>query len=299
MIKWPSTCKCCKDITPCPEGDLGIWVANDNQQHDDNFELSVNGVFVNDSLGGRVNLQLGYDNYSGHLILPAKYAAFTKAQCEFPASMVPPPSPSMLDFVAGGLHTRLIFSPNMPVVAGNTLYSILLKNIQNNHNGNYGTIYLFQVCADPVDGHPIMKFIIGNGMYSGPSGTNMNFSFTTTDCQLCDPPGCIFGKYGYPVDWWAGEENQFNFATTTEDIWVDMHYTFSGADPNTSTTEIRATGPDLGVITIYGGYGAPEGMGFWLPAGSVSLRFSGFIECVDGEDTCWAELLLTCGTPPS
>jgi hypothetical protein len=295
MIKWPSTCTCC-GITPCPDGDLGIWVANDNQQRDDNFELSVNGTFVNDSLGGRANLQLGYNNYSGHLILPAKYAAFTKAQCEFPATL--PPTPAMTDFVAGGLHTRLIFSPNMPVVAGNTLYSIFLKNIQNNHNGNLGTIYLFQVCADPTDGHPIMKFIIGNGTYSGYSGVDLSFSFTTTDCNLCDPqPACPFGAYGYPVDWWAGSSQTFECAKTTEDIWVDLHYTNSGGDPDSATTEIIAYGPDIGDVYVYSGFGMPEGMGFWMPAGTIRLRFSGYLVCMPGVEACWAELLLTCGTP--
>jgi hypothetical protein len=189
MIKWPSTCTCCGNpIVPCPDGDLGIWVANDNQQRDDNFEVRVNGVFVNDILGGRANFQLGYDNYSGHLILPEKFSAFDKSQCEFPASL--PPTPAMTDFIAGGTHTRLVFSSNMPVVAGETLYSILLKNIQNNNNGNLGTLYLFQVCEDPTDGHPVMKYIIGQGTYSGPSGTDIAFNFTTDKCTLCTGDLC-------------------------------------------------------------------------------------------------------------
>jgi hypothetical protein len=189
MIKWPSTCTCCGNpIIPCPDGDLGIWVANDNQQRDDNFEVRVNGVFINDILGGRANLLLGYDNYSGHLILPEKFSAFDKSQCEFPAAL--PPTPAMTDFVAGGVHTRLIFSSNTPVVAGETLYSILLKNIQNNNNGNLGTLYLFQVCEDPTDGHPVMKYIIGQGTYSGPSGADIAFNFTTNKCTLCTGDLC-------------------------------------------------------------------------------------------------------------
>lgn len=170
---WPAYC----------QGFSAFWVANDNQAKDDHFNLIVDGVTIYDiGASAAAQLRLGFNDYCGQLILPDDFASFAQADIEFPS----PLTPAMNDFLASGANTRLMFSNNLPQPAPMTTYDIMLQNIQNNNNGNFGTLRMFHCYPDPVDGHPVMVGSFGSGTYSGYSGANIPFSFTTTSCFL--PP---------------------------------------------------------------------------------------------------------------
>lgn len=236
MIKWPSTCTCCKGGDICS---LQLSAAGGDEGFCQDYVAPPEGTIV--------RFHLNTYSQKDRLIVTSN-----------------PTNPC---------------APNIGGATGDVLLD----------TGCVGTGGYIDYDALIPAGSTIVRVIVIPNCEGG-SGTSWDFT------SSCIEPVCPFGEYGYIVEWWAWP-GPFSFAKTTEDIWVDMHYTNSGTDPNYTTTEIIANGPDIGDVTVYTGYGMPDGIGFWLPSGAVSLRFSGYITCIPGEDVCWAELLLTCGTP--
>ena len=186
--KLNSRCGCCGG---CVGAEMAFWVSNENGAKDDLFEISFAafaGPYILDvSTGLPITLELG-DNYAGpvdgHLIVPPSFSGFTFS--DFTFSYPGGPSAAQAAWVTGAdPHRRLLTCPNLPTVYPATTYNIYMKNVQNNGNGNLGAISLYQICLDPGTSKPVLEFVIGSGVYTGSSGTDLNVNFTSGPCHTC------------------------------------------------------------------------------------------------------------------
>jgi hypothetical protein len=166
----------------CDDSEMAIWVANDNNAMDDNFDLYINNKFLS-------YLNLGTNDCNGHFILPDKYNQFDKHDLTFHKDVT-----KEVDGCIGSLSedssSKTYFSGKLPLTQAETKYEVSLTNKQNNYNGNYGKIYSFQICPNPKNGKPIVRRVLGSAIYSGGSGENIDsFDFKTGDCLPCDDLG--------------------------------------------------------------------------------------------------------------
>ncbi len=100
---------------------MAIWVANDNNARDDNFNLFID----NRSLG---QLRLETDDCNGHLIMNTKYSQFSKNQIAYHPDVTSRISGCLPSF-QNDTSSRLLFNSNVPLTRENNQYSINLQNI--------------------------------------------------------------------------------------------------------------------------------------------------------------------------
>ncbi|MGB2105691.1 MAG: hypothetical protein ACPHVV_00435 [Porticoccaceae bacterium] len=171
-----------KSCKTCEDSEMAIWVANDNNARDDNFDLYINNKFLS-------YLNLGTDNCNGHFILPKKYNQFDKHDLSFHKDVT-----KEINGCIGSLgedhSSKTYFSNNLPITKASSKYKVKLINKQNNHNANFGKIYSFQICPNPKNGKPVVRRILGSAAYSGYSGEDIDsFNFKTGKCLPCDDLG--------------------------------------------------------------------------------------------------------------
>lgn len=171
-----------KSCKTCEDSEMAIWVANDNNARDDNFDLYINDKFLS-------YLNLGTDNCNGHFILPKKYNQFDKHDLSFHEDVT-----KEINGCIGSLgedhSSKAYFSDNLPITKASSKYKVKLINKKNNHNANYGKIYSFQICPNPENGKPVVRRILGSAAYSGYSGEDIDsFNFKTSKCLPCDDLG--------------------------------------------------------------------------------------------------------------
>lgn len=163
----------------CTDSDMAIWVANDNNAKDDNFNLSIN----NKHLKG---LNLGTDECNGHFILPSKYNGYDKNDIKFHKDVTSSIGGCLPSWKTDS-SSSISFSSNVPLTKASSSYAINMDNTQNNNNGNYGTIYSFQMCINPANNKPVARRVLSSASYSGSSGSDIGpFSFNTGQCLPCD-----------------------------------------------------------------------------------------------------------------
>lgn len=163
----------------CTDSDMAIWVANDNNAKDDNFELSINNKYLRD-------LNLGTDECNGHFILPSKYNGFDKDDIKFHKDVTSSISGCLPSWSSDN-SSNISFSSNVPLTKASSSYAIDMENTQNNNNGNFGTIYSFQMCINPNNNQPVARRVLSSASYSGSSGSDIGpFSFSTGSCLPCD-----------------------------------------------------------------------------------------------------------------
>ena len=124
-------------------------ICNSNAQVDDNFEIYLNGVSLGTAILGS-NAQIG----SYFIGSPNTYTITPDFTC---------PLTSMV----GYSFDATILRPT------NT---IIMSNIQNNHNGNYGSIGVrYYTVSGTTLISPVNK---GDFVYSGASGSSYDFTFS-------------------------------------------------------------------------------------------------------------------------
>lgn len=236
MIKWPSTCTCCKGGGICS---LELSAAGGDEGFCQDYAAPPEGTIV--------RFRLNTYGQKDRVIVTSN-----------------PTNPC---------------APNIGGATGDVLFD----------TGCVGTGGYVDYDAVIPAGSTIVRVVVIPNCEGG-SRTAWNF---TSSC--IEQPVCPFGEFGYTTDWWA-HPPPFTFAKTAADIWVDIYYNYSGAGVYHSSVEIIAQGPDIGTVIVYTSpYMEPPEIGFWLPAGATSLSFNGELACVD--EACWAEMVLTCGTP--
>ncbi len=161
----------------CSDSEMALWVANENEALDDNFNLFIN----NRRIGG---LDLGDHSCNGHMYFDAnKYSNLNKNDIDFhPEVSVG----SCLDNWRTDSSSNIYFSTNMPKTMEFTSYSIFMDNIQNNNNSNQGDIYAFQVCDRDNSNRPIIRRVLTSDEYVMQSGQDYTGNFTTGACLPCD-----------------------------------------------------------------------------------------------------------------
>ncbi|QDP61996.1 MAG: putative structural protein [Prokaryotic dsDNA virus sp.] len=149
-------CDCGVSPPACPDRRLVFQICNSNSLIDDNFEIFLNNVSI-----GTVNLNQNAQ-------IGAVFIASTSNTETITSS----------DFVCPLTNmTTNYFNPDIVLGGTNTIF---MKNIQNNGNGNFGTIgvrnYLLtgSNLSDPLN--------VADLTYSGASGSDFTLTFNYNDC---------------------------------------------------------------------------------------------------------------------
>ena len=142
---------CC--CNPCrPPWQFLIVICNANGAKDDNFSVRLNGT----TLG---TLDLSADAYAG---------GYWKSDAEIPAPTCPAPAGYACDWQFSG-----ILSPSIFLARG--LNNLHMVNVQQNNNGNWGTVQVFVFNVTSGIATPCGTWL--DTSYSPQDGDDADFTF--------------------------------------------------------------------------------------------------------------------------
>lgn len=151
----PTTCPLTEPVPECPDRVIVIQICNSNSAIDDNFE-----VYLNDVLIGEVDLN---EN--------AQIGSVFIASVDTPEILDPDFSCAIEDMV------YYYFNPNLLVGGTNTINMV---NIQNNGNGNAGTVEIRNYLLNAGDLEA--PCFVADMVYSGSSGASFELTFDYNEC---------------------------------------------------------------------------------------------------------------------
>ena len=144
----------------CPDQTLVFQICNENSDRDDNFAIKLNGITI-----GAVNLD-----------------AMAQVGSVFIASSTPKII-TQPDFVCP-LGNMQIYTFNPDLLSQRN--TILMKNIKNNGNGNFGTLQIRNYENVTPGNALINPCFVKDLTFSGASGLDFEFEFFYNDC--CGTP---------------------------------------------------------------------------------------------------------------
>jgi hypothetical protein len=141
----------------CPDRRIVIQVCNSNSAIDDNFNVYLNGTYIG-------FLNLNSNAQVGSIFIGDTGASVTVTEADFTC-----PLSNMVTYK---------FDSETVILGGNNV--LFMQNVQNNGNGNVGTVEIrnYLLVGNDLE----QPCGVANLNYSGPSGSNFTFNFNYNEC---------------------------------------------------------------------------------------------------------------------